>query len=121
MHDKHCAAMWEYPQNRTEKVRILGHMGRVLTNDLIFMFATGVGVIGVGRATGSRQGPLQPEDDRRIRGDSWRAAEWQVAVEWRRWQPNNPCPIQGWNATFYDVSGAIWDRRRATILQYFGL
>jgi hypothetical protein len=51
-------------------------MARVQPSDLIFMFATGgVGIIAVGRATGSRQGPFPVGDDRRIRGDNWRAAE----------------------------------------------
>jgi hypothetical protein len=121
MHDNHCAAMWEYPEDREERVRILEHMGRVEPGDLIFMFATGVGVIGIGKATKSRLGPLQPGDGRRIRGDSWRAPEWQVPVEWVRWQPDNPCEVTGWNATFYEVTGDTWDGLRKAVIQHFNL
>lgn len=113
--------MWEYPADRAEKVRILEHMARVEPDDLIFMFASGKGIIGVGRATEARQGPFQPRDDGRIRGDSWRAPEWQVPVEWLHWDPDNPCPFHGWNATFYDVSGHTWDERREAVIRFFDL
>jgi hypothetical protein len=97
-------------------------MARVQPSDLIFMFATGgVGIIAVGRATGSRQGPFPVGDDRRIRGDNWRAAEWQVRVKWLRWESANPCPFNGWNATFYEVSGPKWSDRREAVIQHFNV
>jgi hypothetical protein len=95
-------------------------MERVEPGDLIFMFAAGQGIIGVGCATGHRQGPFQPGDRARIRGDSWRAAEWHVPVEWLRWQPTAPCPFEGWNATFYELSDPAWEERRTAVLQFFG-
>ena len=45
MHGRGCAAAWEvfyYP----------GHMQRVKRGDAIFMFAKGVGIVGIGRAAG---------------------------------------------------------------------
>jgi hypothetical protein len=78
-------------------------------------------VIAAGKATESRLGPLQPGDPRRFRDDSWRAPEWQVPVEWLRWQLENPCEVQGWNATFYDVTGDTWDELREAVLEHFNL
>lgn len=121
MHNRRCAAMWEYPPGSTERVRILGHMQRVECADLILMFATGEGIIGVGRAAETCHGPLGPGAPARIRGPEWLGMEWQVPVQWLRWQPDTPCPFRGWNATFYDVTGILWDGRREAALQFFGL
>jgi hypothetical protein len=115
-----CAAMWEWPPDSTMKVKYLEHMGRVKPGDLIFMFASGLGVIGVGSAKDCRLGPLFPGDYRRIRGDDYRGAEWQVPVEWLHWQPEDPCPFKGWNGTFYELANPAWEDRRAAVLRFFG-
>lgn len=123
MHNNDCAAMWEYPPDVAERVRYLERMQRVGAGDLIFMFAAGEGIIGVGRATAGCRGPLPPGHHQRLRAPSWAGEEWQVSVEWLRWQPDNPCPFQGFNATFYEITGPseTWDERREAVLAFFGL
>src|SRR5262249_44279283 len=73
---------WEYPGDRAERARIPAHLGRVEPGDLIFLFATGVGVIGVGGRLSRGWGPLQPGDGRRIRGEAWRAPVGLTAGNW---------------------------------------
>jgi hypothetical protein len=141
MHQHHCAAMWENLPTQGQ-VHWLAHMARVQSGPqlgigLIFMFANkGVGIIGVGRATGPREGPFLPGDARRIRAwhrlaghtftrwntqagiaaiTSWPAPEWRVRVEWYCWDQNNPCRFRADNATFYEV-----DRKRvAAAIRHF--
>jgi len=122
MYNQRCAAIWEYPKDTGKSVHHLTHMQRVRVGDFIFMFATGgVGIIAVGEAIESCKGPFPVGDDHRIRGDNWRAAEWQVPVKWVRWDSTNPCPFNGWNATFYEVSGGKWRDRREPVIKHFKL
>ncbi len=64
MHTKECAAMWEYPPDSGTQVSHLSHMQAVDVGDLIFMFASGGIVIGVGKATGGAIGPIAPGNAR---------------------------------------------------------
>jgi len=122
MYNQCCAAIWEYPKDTGKTVHHLTQMQRVQAGDLIFMFATGgVGIIAVGEAIGSCNGPFPVGDERRIRGDNWRAAEWQVPVKWLRWESANSCPFNGWNTTFYEVSGPKWSDRREPVIKHFRL
>ena len=87
MRNRGLAAAWEQFSYR-------GHMERVDRGDAIFMFAKGVGIVGIGRAKGPcRQ--LPPGDARRIGGSSklTEGTEWQIDVEWLDWSRNHPCPI----------------------------
>jgi hypothetical protein len=123
MHNNDCAAMWKYPPDMAKRVRSLEHMKRVEAGDLIFMFASGgVGIIAVGRATADCEGPLLPGQPHRLR-PAWTGEEWRVPVTWLRWQPDDPCPSTGWNATFYEITGPsdTWDERREAVLAFFGL
>ena len=114
MHERRRAAAWvefSYPD----------HMRRARKDDLIFMFASGVGLIGVGRATGPCRVLPDGHPDRVAPADENRE-EWQIPVVWLRWQTANPCvwdiyPI----VTFIDISGSTWNARRQRALRHFGL
>jgi hypothetical protein len=97
------------------------HMERVQRDDLVFMFAKGVGLIGVGRATGPRRVPRVGHPDR-IANESGYQEEWQVPVVWLRWEPDNPCVWDLYpNTTFLDISGRTWTDRLQNALRHFGL
>jgi hypothetical protein len=121
MRVKCCAAIWEYPPETQTKVKYLVHMKRVDVGSLIFMFASGLGVIGVGRATGGPIGPISPGAHSRLRGTDWSAAEWQVPVEWLYWNVDTPCSIRGVNSTFYELTDPTWTERRQTLFNFFKL
>jgi len=100
MHKRRYAAAWEtynYP----------AHMQRVETGNTIFMYAKGVGIIGIGRATAKAE-VLEPGNIDRIRqkGDT---REWWVPVEWLSWcdDDKDACLLenkQGLSGTFLDVT-----------------
>ena len=102
MHLNNCAAIWEHPAHVTQRTAWLSEMGRVTTDDLIFMFANKRsghwGIIGVGKAKGAREGPISPM---RLR-PNWYGEEWLVPVEWLVWNPANPCSFRALNASFYE-------------------
>jgi hypothetical protein len=68
MYDRGYAAVWE-------DFRYPSHMQQVEAGDIIFMFAKGVGILGVGRATAACT-ILQPHDPDRIRHDNTHTPEW---------------------------------------------
>jgi len=96
MHNRGYAAAWEsftYPS----------HMDKVEHGDAIFMFAKGVGIIGIGRAKAKRQ-VLEPRDPDRIGGNFENTREWRVPVDWLDWREKNACEYKGLNRTFWDVT-----------------
>jgi hypothetical protein len=118
MHEHNCAAMWEW-EDGIGTVSYLAHMEEVQKGDLIFMFARGkVGILGVGKATGVRQGPFPPGHARRIRS-GWEADEYQVPVEWLHWVVDaDACPFR-FRGTFLNVSGPTWDKQRQAVIQHY--
>lgn len=121
MHEQNCAAVWEYPPDVEKQVNYLSHLKSVDVGDLIFMFASTLGVIGVGKAQGGPVGPIGLGDSSRLRGPKWLGAEWQVPVDWLCWQPEQPCDIRGNNATFYHLGDPTWTERREMLFDFFGL
>lgn len=81
------AAVWE-------DFRYPSHMKRVEPNDAIFMFAKGVGIIGVGRAKAECE-ILKVGANNRI-ADGFDAAEWRIPVDWLAWVEDDAdaCPCR---------------------------
>ncbi len=91
------AAAWEkftYPE----------HMKRVKEHDAIFMYANGLGVIGIGRARSACDIAIPHTSSGRV-DYGHDTPEWKVPVEWLYWDRNQPCPwlLQRY-PTFLDVS-----------------
>lgn len=89
MHARRFAAAW-LPFNYED------HMRRVRAGDVVFMYANGVGVIGIGRATESRLEILAPDHPDRIRAfatEGENEEEWRIPVEWLVWDDVDPCPV----------------------------
>jgi hypothetical protein len=97
------------------------HMKRVRRGDMIFMFAKGVGIIGIGRAKG-RNEVLLPGHPARITADYARDEEWRVPVEdWLVWVDNDEeaCPWKMPNASFLDVSKDVYRDMREKVRAHF--
>lgn len=111
MHDRGYAAAWEdfrYPL----------HMERVKPGHVILAYAKGVGIIGMGRATGRRE-LVEPDEPGRIR-DDLRTLEWRVPVKWLDWRDEKDA--YSWkspNLTFWNVSGEKWADFRKGVRQHF--
>lgn len=95
MRHRGYAAAWE-------EFRYPIHMDKVTHGDAIFMYAKGVGIVGIGRAKARRQ-VLKPGNPDRIMKEG--KPEWRVPVEWLAWGKdryafswNSP------NSTFFEVS-----------------
>lgn len=103
MHKKQLAAAWErfnYPS----------HMDRVKKHDVIFMYANGVGFIGVGQADGAVE-KLEPEQRGRL-CKAWSVKEWRIKMktDWFKWLADEDAII--WpsktlfrSKTFFDLTG----------------
>jgi hypothetical protein len=119
MRDKCYAAAWE-------PFRWLSVMRRVVTDDYIFMFATGEGYVAVGEALAMLEGPLLYGDPNRIRPheDNYTGREWRIPVKWlctKSWK----VPGLGWYpippVAFADLSGPGRDQLRSAVLTHFGI
>ncbi|MGB8260421.1 MAG: phospholipase D family protein [Terracidiphilus sp.] len=110
MHDRGYATAWE-PFN------FPGHMERVEQGHAIFMFAKGLGIISIGRATGQCQ-ILEPGNpDRVTQGES---REWRVPTAWLAWKEgSDACSWKSPNSTFFDVSGDHYKQLRNDIKKHF--
>ena len=110
MHSSGYAAAWESFDFRS-------HMDRVEPGDAIFMFAKGVGIVGIGRAKAKRQ-TLEPGDPDRIRKEDNR--EWRVPVDWLAWRSDKDAyRLKGQNSTFWEVTGKA-DLREAVRRHFLG-
>jgi hypothetical protein len=111
MHDRGYAAAWE-------DFNFPSHMARVGSGHAIFMYAKGVGIVGIGRAKGQRQ-ILEPGNpDRVAQRDS---REWRVPAAWLAWKENSDA--FPWkkspNSTFFEVSGVQYRQLRNDIKKHF--
>ena len=83
------------------------HMRSVRCGDLIFMYANGLGVIGIGQAKESRLEILGDDHPDRIRvfaTEGENEEEWRIPVEWITWDESNPCPVEPLRGTFLDIT-----------------
>jgi len=114
MRRRRYAAAWEdfkYPS----------HMREVKPGNVIFMYAKGVGIIGVGCARSSCE-ILQPgSQDRLSDGDT---PEWRIPTDWLAWEEDDADSFSSWdapNATFFEVSGDTYRQLREGIGRHFGV
>jgi hypothetical protein len=115
MRHKKYAAVWE-------DFRWRGHMDKVRSGDLIFMYAKGVGIIGVGRAKAKREILPRRHPDRIRNPREYDEPEWRVPVkDWLAWVDDDaeafPCKIG--NVSFIDVSGEKYRDLRDGVARHF--
>ena len=111
MHNRGFAAAWE-------DFKFPTHMEMVEPGNAIFMFAKGVGIIGVGAAKGSCQ-KLQPNQRGRIT-HVHDTVEWRVPTRWLAWTDNNGAfAWRSPNFTFWDVSESQYENFRADVMAHF--
>ena len=110
------AAAWErfnYPS----------HMDKVKKHDVIFMYAKGLGFIGVGQANGPVK-KLEPQQSGRLR-TTWPDREWRIKMEgWLAWLPDEdairwPSKTLYRNKTFFDITADAHEDVRIAISKAF--
>jgi hypothetical protein len=114
MHRRGYAAAWESFIHTT-------HMDKVERGDAVFMFAKGVGIIGIGCAKARRQ-ILEPSDPDRIRSFDYEeiTREWRVPVDWLDWRHDgDACRCKSLNGTFFDVTGDQHSDLRDAVRRHF--
>jgi hypothetical protein len=107
MYARHFAAAWSFDDHPDGTFNYTSHMRRVRRGDLIFFYAKGLGVIGVGRAAESRLELLFPNHPDRLRAfatEGKNEEEWRIPVEWLVWDENNPCRVNPLNGTFIEIT-----------------
>jgi len=105
------AAAWE-------EFRYPNHMDKVGQGDAIFMFAKGVGIIGVGRAKAHREILKSGTPDRVMPGIP--TLEWRVPVDWLAWKKDRDC--YSWkspNLTFFEVGQDKYFPMRDGVKKHF--
>lgn len=114
MYNRGLATAWE-------KFKFPSHMEKVEPGDAIFMFAKGVGIIGVGVATASCE-TLLPNDPDRVDNLSkeQKAKEWRVPIKLLAWTDEaSAYPYKSTNFTFWDVTGSRYDVFREEVKTHF--
>jgi hypothetical protein len=110
------AAAWEHFDHGS-------HMRAVQPGDLILMYASGAGILGVGKAVGRCEilGPGNPDRISRIFSEEESGREWRIPVDWLRWvNEGEACPWKGvLPPTFQDVSGERWGNHRDNVVRHF--
>jgi hypothetical protein len=110
MHDRAYAAAWE-------QFNFPSHMREVEQGHTIFMYAKGVGIIGIGRAKGRCQ-ILQPGSPNRV--TPGKTPEWRVPTAWLAWKKNSDAyPWKSQNSTFFEVSGNKYQQMRNDVKKHF--
>jgi hypothetical protein len=110
MHDRGYAAAWE-------RFNFPCHMGKVEPGHTIFMYAKGVGIIGIGRAKG-RCEILEPGNPDRV--TPGKTNEWRVPTAWLSWKENSDAyRWKSQNSTFFEVSGDQHRQLRNGIKKHF--
>lgn len=118
MHKRECAAVW-IPFNRR------GDMEKVNPRALIFMYANGTGIIGIGRAK-EKCKILYGDDTDRIRKqeEGGHEQEWRIGVEWLAWNEEKPYYQKNMvkpplNLTFVDITDNEYQTLREAVERHF--
>lgn len=113
MYNRGYAAAWE-------TFKFPGHMEQVGPGDAVFMFAKGVGIIGIGRAKTVCE-TLEPGDADRVNTVDYKNdVEWRVPVHWLDWRDQEDA--YAWkspNFTFWNVSDESYANLREGVRQHF--
>jgi len=112
MRARRYAAAWE-------EFKHTSHMKKVKRGDIIFMYANGAGIIGIGKAVGACERLESGSPGMVFEEESGR--EWRVPVEWLGWAAGgHACPWDGpRRTTFEDISAPEWSSRRNAVIQHF--
>jgi hypothetical protein len=114
MYSRQLATAWE-------PFRFPSHMRLVEPGDGVFMFAKGVGIIGIGVAT-ARCEILSATDPNRLwYADEDHTLEWRVPTKWLVWKDDaDACPYSGApNFTFWNDTGTQYDDFRESVKSHF--
>ena len=97
------------------------HMQLVAPGDGVFMFAKGVGIIGVGVATARCETVSATDPNRLWYKDENNILEWRVPTKWLAWKDDaDACPYPGApNFTFWHVTGTQYDDFRESVKSHF--
>lgn len=114
MYSRGLATAWE-------SFKFPTHMEQVEPGHAIFMFAKGVGIVGVGEATASCEVLSKSAKGRvRLFDDGDDTPEWRVPTKWLAWTDDaGAYRWKGSNFTFWDVSGVDYDDLRAGVRTHF--
>ena len=99
------------------------HMDRVKKHDVVFMYANGVGFVGVGQAAGPVQ-ILDPGQSGRLRKDR-HCEEWRVKMtDWFSWLPDEdaiywPSTTLYRSKTFFDITDDEYEDVRIAVSKAF--
>ena len=104
-----------------ESFKFPSHMEQVDVGDAIFMFAKGIGIVGIGMAKGKCE-TLMPDDPDRIRNfaDEDNTPEWRVPVQWLA--QKDEAGAYRWNSpnfTFWNVTDSQYDEFREGVKMHF--
>lgn len=122
MHSRHFAAAWTSVDHPHGTFNYPEHMRRVRRGDMIFMYAKGIGIIGVGRAAESRLELLFPDHSDRLRDfttEGENEEEWRIPVEWLVWEEANPCSVERLRSSFQEITNHA--ERIRKVRQHFRL
>jgi hypothetical protein len=114
MFNRGFAAAWE-------SFKFPSHMEQVERGAAIFMFAKGIGIVGIGIAKG-RCETLAPDAPDRIRNFSYENStiEWRVPVQWLEWTDEaGAYPWKAPNRTFWNVTEARDKDLRESVKTHF--
>lgn len=115
MHSRCFATAWE-------TFKYDKHMNLVKPGDAIFMFAKGVGIIGIGVALATCE-TLQPDDPDRVCNLDYEnnTTEWRIPVKWLAWTDEaGACPYsESPNFTFWNITGQQYAPLRERIKSHF--
>lgn len=111
MRQRGYAAAWE-------DFRHPSHMQGVEPGNAIFMYAKGVGILGIGQARSSHE-VLQPGNPDRLRKGS--TPEWRIPVNWLAWEDDDGDAFlwKSPNVTFFEVSDDKYRALRDGIERHF--
>jgi hypothetical protein len=107
MHGQRFAAAWTAVDHPDGTFNYPDHMRRVRRGDMIFMYANGLGVIGVGRATEGRLELLFPDHPGRLRDfatEGENKEEWRIPVEWLVWDEASALAVEPLRSSFQEIT-----------------
>jgi hypothetical protein len=113
MYNQSYAAAWE-------SFKFPSHMRQVEPGAVVFMYAKGVGIIGIGRAEATCE-ILTPRHPGRIRNFKYEnTKEWRIPVRWIDWRDDEDA--FKWNApnfTFWNITASEYTHFRNAVIKHF--